>query len=59
MIHSLEIHLEHDKMNYNKEKVYKSKYQKIIPKQKKFRLIKINKILILNNFIKPEKSLKV
>ncbi len=59
MHHPKEKHQEYHKMNNNKEKVYKSKYQKIIPKNRKFMQIENNKILILNNFKKIERSPKV
>ena len=59
MHHPKEKHLEYHKMNNNKEKVYKTKYKVIIPKNRKFRRIKNNKILVFNKFVKVERSLKV
>jgi len=57
--HPKEKHLEYHKMNNNKEKVYKSNYKVITLKNRKFRRIENNKILIFNKFLKAERFLKV
>ena len=59
MHHPKEKHLEYHKMNNNKEKVYKSNLKVVITKNRKFKRIKINKILIFNKFLKVERFFKI
>ncbi len=59
VIDSQKTHIKNSKMNNNKEKVYKSKYQKWIFKHNKFKLTDVNKVSILNYSVITEKYLKV